>query len=48
MGQFHIPTGRLTRGPACPDLRTYPVDIRDGRVWVDINGGIALAGPTTP
>ena len=35
-GQFHIPSGRLTRGPACPDLRTYPVEVRDGRVWLDI------------
>ncbi len=36
MGQFHIPTGRLTRGPACPDLRTYPVRVDDGRVWVGL------------
>ena len=36
MGQFHIPTGRLTRGPACPDLRTYTVVVRDGRIWLDV------------
>ena len=35
-GQFHVPTGRKTRGPECPDLRTYPVQVRDGRVWVDL------------
>ncbi len=35
-GQFHIPTGVKTRGPQCPDLRTYPAEIRDGDVWVDI------------
>ncbi len=36
MGQFHIPTGRKLRGPECPDLRTYPVRVQDGRVWVQI------------
>jgi len=35
-GRFHIPTGRKTRGPQCPDLRTYPVRVQDGRVWVDV------------
>jgi len=35
-GQFHVPTGRKTRGPECPDLRTYPVRVEDGRVWVDV------------
>ena len=36
MGQFHIPTGRKLRGPECPDLRTYPVRVQDGRVWVQV------------
>ncbi len=36
MGQFHIPTGRKLRGPECPDLRTYPVRVAHGRVWVQI------------
>ena len=35
-GQFHVPTGRKTRGPECPDLRTYPVRVEDGRVWVNV------------
>ena len=39
-GQFHIPTGRKTRGPQCPDLRTYPTAIRDGMVWVDVGGAV--------
>jgi nitrite reductase/ring-hydroxylating ferredoxin subunit len=34
MGRFHIPTGRLVRGPDCPDLRVYPVQIREERVRV--------------
>jgi 3-phenylpropionate/trans-cinnamate dioxygenase ferredoxin subunit len=36
MGRFHIPTGKLVRGPDCPDLRVYPVESRDGRVLVEI------------
>lgn len=36
MGQFHIPTGRKLRGPECADLRTYPVRVQDGRVWVRV------------
>jgi 3-phenylpropionate/trans-cinnamate dioxygenase ferredoxin subunit len=36
MGRFHIPTGRQIRGPACPDLRTYVVQIENGRVLVEI------------
>lgn len=36
MGQFHVPTGRKLRGPECPDLRTYAVRVRDGRVWVQV------------
>ena len=35
MGQFDIATGRLLRGPACPDLRTYPVCVTAGRIRVD-------------
>ena len=35
-GQFHIPTGHKTRGPQCPELRTYPVSIRNGAIWVDV------------
>ena len=37
-GQFHIPTGRLTRGPACPDLRTYRVQAVAGRIQVAVAG----------
>ena len=37
-GQFHIPTGRKTRGPQCADLRTYPTAVRDGVIWVDMGG----------
>jgi naphthalene 1,2-dioxygenase system ferredoxin subunit len=36
LGRFHIPTGRQMRGPACPDLRTYPVRVENERVFVEI------------
>ena len=36
MGQFHIPTGRKLRGPECPDLRTYPARVENGRVLVEV------------
>ena len=35
-GRFHIPTGALLRGPACPSLAVYPTKIEDGRVLVEI------------
>lgn len=34
-GRFHIPTGRQVRGPECPALRTYPVRVEAGRVFVE-------------
>ena len=37
MGQFHIPTGAQTRGPACEALRVYPAEVRGGRVWVEVS-----------
>lgn len=36
-GRFHIPTGRQVRGPECADLRTYPVEVSEGRVRVGID-----------
>lgn len=36
MGQFDIATGRKLRGPECPDLRTYPARVRDGRIEVAV------------
>ncbi|MDB5799048.1 MAG: ferredoxin [Paucimonas sp.] len=32
---FHIPTGKLQSGPTCDDLKTYPVKIENGDVFVD-------------
>jgi len=36
IGQFHLPTGRQLRGPACPDLRTYAVCVEDGHVLIEV------------
>lgn len=31
---FDIKTGRCMAGPAQDPLATYPVEVRDGRIWV--------------
>jgi nitrite reductase/ring-hydroxylating ferredoxin subunit len=35
-GQFHIPTGQQTGGPACDKLQTYPVRVIGDRVEVEV------------
>lgn len=32
---FDLETGQPTVEPACDPIRTYPVKVVDGRVWVD-------------
>ena len=32
--RFHIPTGRVLSEPATTDIGTYPVDVRDRRIFV--------------
>lgn len=34
--KFNLRTGRGERGEPVTDVRTFPVEIRDGRVWVKI------------
>ena len=36
-GRFDVCTGKVTSGPAEDPLRTYPVRIENGRVWVEIH-----------
>lgn len=31
---FEVKTGKCIAGPAVDPLATYPVEVRDGRVWV--------------
>src|SRR6476619_769251 len=33
---FHIPTGKALSEPAYVDLRTYPVQVKDGAIYVGI------------
>ncbi|RID89077.1 non-heme iron oxygenase ferredoxin subunit [Peribacillus asahii] len=35
-GKFDIKTGEPLAGPCYTALETYPVDIRDDEVWIDI------------
>ncbi len=35
-GQFDYRTGEATRAPACIDLRTWPVKVEDGAVFIEI------------
>lgn len=35
-GQFDYRTGEAKRAPVCVALRTYPVKVEAGRVWIDI------------
>ncbi|MDJ0821826.1 MAG: non-heme iron oxygenase ferredoxin subunit [Paracoccaceae bacterium] len=33
-GRFDVCTGKALSAPVVEDLRTYPVEVRDGQVWV--------------
>lgn len=35
-GRFDIRDGSTQGGPVIDGLRTYPVELRDGHVWVDL------------
>lgn len=35
-GRFDVVTGKALSAPVCVDLRTYPVELRDGEVWIEI------------
>jgi 3-phenylpropionate/trans-cinnamate dioxygenase ferredoxin subunit len=35
-GRFDVTTGKALSAPVCVDLRTYPVKIEDGAVWVEV------------
>ena len=36
-GRFDIPSGRALSAPVCVDLKTYPVKVEDGNVYVQID-----------
>lgn len=33
---FHIPTGKVLREPAIVDLKTYPVQQKDGFIYIEV------------
>jgi nitrite reductase/ring-hydroxylating ferredoxin subunit len=33
---FHIPTGKVLSEPAYDDLKTYPVQVKDGAIYVGL------------
>ncbi len=35
-GRFHIPTGKAKSAPVCIDLKTYPVQIVDGDIYIQV------------
>jgi 3-phenylpropionate/trans-cinnamate dioxygenase ferredoxin subunit len=35
-GRFHVPTGKAVRAPVCDPLRTHPVRVEDGQVWLGV------------
>lgn len=35
-GRFDIPSGAAKRAPVCVDLKTYPVKVEGGKVWIHI------------
>lgn len=37
-GRFDYKTGEVKRRPACIDLRTYPVMVTDGHVYIALDG----------
>jgi 3-phenylpropionate/trans-cinnamate dioxygenase ferredoxin subunit len=36
-GQFDYRTGEAKRAPACKNLRTYPVKLEGGRIWLGLD-----------
>jgi 3-phenylpropionate/trans-cinnamate dioxygenase ferredoxin subunit len=36
-GRFNIPTGKPVRPPACVALKTYPVKLEDGKVFLGLS-----------
>ncbi len=35
-GRFHIPSGAARGAPACVSLRTFPVKIESGRIFIEL------------
>ena len=47
-GTFDITAGRALAAPASEDLGTYPVEIRDGMIFIRIGNARSRERPTEP
>ncbi|WP_332632610.1 MocE family 2Fe-2S type ferredoxin [Halalkalibacter flavus] len=36
-GRFDFTTGKAKRAPACENLKTYPVKVENGKIFININ-----------
>jgi len=48
-GRFHLADGSPARAPVCRGLATYPVEERDGTIWIDVThaGGAGARSQAT-
>ena len=45
-GRFHIPSGKAKSPPVCVDLKTYPVKLEDGEIFIQLPARLrAMSGP---
>jgi nitrite reductase/ring-hydroxylating ferredoxin subunit len=44
-GRFNIRTGAAIGLPATEPIRTFPVEVREGRIYVDIGDGSTASAP---
>ena len=35
-GRFDVRTGRALSAPVCVDLKTWPIKVDDGRIYIDL------------
>ena len=42
-GAFHVPSGKAVQAPCFIDLKTYPTEVKDGQVLVDLSNPAASA-----
>lgn len=41
-GKFCVRTGKVRALPACEPLRIFPIELRDGEIFVDVDAGHVL------
>ncbi|BBB14206.1 non-heme iron oxygenase ferredoxin subunit [Novosphingobium flavum] len=38
-GKFCVRTGKVKARPACDPIKVYPLEVRDGEIYVDVDAG---------